>query len=423
MSLKLEQNLPEKELLSENHEISEGPGAILRKMQPVAEKPAVSADAHLMKLLADVGRTLVSTQSLPDILNRVVDMAFAAVPAERAFLMLRESADAALEARVLRQRDGKVPTNATLSRAVVRKVMRERVAMLATDATTNPAMSVTESIVRFNIRSFMCAPLWSQDEVIGVLYVDSPKRSQFTSADLDTLVALTNAAAIAIEQARLSTQLLAQTKQQERLQRYHSPAVVSRIIHSAEATDSGPTAQERDVTVMFCDLVGFTTMCERLTPVQAAELLNMFLTRMTDVVFEFEGTLDKFLGDALLAVFGAPFEQPDHPLQAVQAAVEMRKALAELNTQLDDKLAMRIAINSGVALTGDIGSPRRREFTVLGDVVNAASRIEAEVAKPGEIVISGATYERVKGKFHVRPLESKTLRGRTATSEFYAVED
>jgi adenylate cyclase len=144
---------------------------------------------------------------------------------------------------------------------------------------------------------------------------------------------------------------------------------------------------------------------------------------MTDVVFEHEGTLDKFLGDALLAVFGAPFDQPEHRFQSVQAAVEMRKALAELNTQLDQKLQMRIAINSGVALTGDIGSPRRREFTVLGDVVNTASRIEGEVAKPGEIVISGNTYQPIKDKFRFRRLEPKILRGRSAPSEFYAVED
>jgi adenylate cyclase len=291
------------------------------------------------------------------------------------------------------------------------------------DATTNPGVSVTESIVRFNIRSFMCAPLWSQDEVIGVLYLDSPKRSQFASADLDRVTALASAAAIAIEQARLSSQLLAETKQRERLQRYHSPSVVSRILHGGEAADAGPSAQERDVTVMFCDLVGFTAMCEPLTPVQAAELLNVFLTRMTDVVFEHEGTLDKFLGDALLAVFGAPFDQPDHAYEAVAAAIQMRKALVELNAQLEQKLAMRIAINSGVTLTGDIGSPRRREFTVLGDVVNTASRIEGEVAKPGEIVISGSTYERVKDRVRVRKLESKILRGRTTESEFYAVED
>jgi len=267
----------------------------------------------------------------------------------------------------------------------------------------------------------MCAPLWSQDEVIGVLYLDSPKRGQFGAPDLDTLAALANAAAIAIEHARLSSQVLEQTRMRERLQRYHSPAVVSRIVYSNEASDA-PTAEERDVTVMFCDLVGFTTMCEPMTPVQAASLLNSFLTRMTDVVFEHEGTLDKFLGDALLAVFGAPFDQPDHPFQAVQAALGMRKALADLNLQLDQKLEMRIAISTGVALTGDIGSPRRREFTVLGDVVNTASRIENEVAKPGEIVISGETFARVKGRVKARPLAGKVLRGRTAASEFYVVE-
>jgi adenylate cyclase len=421
LSLKLEQNLPETDLLSEDHEISEGPGTILRPVEAPA-RPIAAADSHLIKLLGEVGRTLVSTQTLPDILNRVVDMAFAAVPADRAFLMLRDSADAALEARVLRQRDGKVPANATLSRAVVRRVMRERIAILATDATTDPGLAVTDSILRFNIRSFMCAPLWSQDEVIGVLYVDSPKRSQFASGDLDTLTALANAAAIAIEQGRISGQLLEETKRRERLQRYHSPAVVSRIIHGHEGADSAPQAAERDVTVMFCDLVGFTAMCEPLTPVQAAALLNAFLTRMTDIVFEYEGTLDKFLGDALLAVFGAPFDQPDHALKAVEAAIAMRKGLVDLNLQLDQKLQMRIAINTGVALTGDIGSPRRREFTVLGDVVNTASRIEDEIAKPGDIVISGPTYERVKKQIKVRSLGSKTLRGRAASSDFYAVE-
>jgi adenylate cyclase len=422
VSASLEQRVAEQDLLSEGHEIAEGPGTIIQSVPMIPSTAASTADAPLMRLMAEVGRTLVSTQSLPDILKRVVDMAFQAVPAERAFLMLRDSADEALSARVLRMRDGSVPANPTLSRLVVRRVMRERVAILAADATTDPSLTVTDSILRFNIRSFMCAPLWSRDEVIGVLYVDSPKRGVFGAAELDTLTALTNAAAVAIEQARLSSQLLEETKRRERLQRYHSPAVVSRIIH-AHGEDSGPTAQERDVTVMFCDLVGFTTLCEPLAPAEAAKLLNTFLTRMTDVVFEHEGTLDKFLGDALLAVFGAPFEQPDHPLKAVEAALAMRRALADLNLTLGEtKLQMRITINTGVALTGDIGSPRRREFTVLGDVVNTASRMEDEVAGPGEIVISGSTYERVKTKVKARPLGSRTLRGRATPLEMYAVE-
>ena len=176
---------------------------------------------------------------------------------------------------------------------------------------------------------------------------------------------------------------------------------------------------------MFCDLVGFTALCEGMTPIQVAALLNSFLTRMTDMVFEHEGTLDKFLGDALLAVFGAPFEQPDHPYQAVQAALGMRKALADLNLQLDQKLEMRIAISTGIALTGDIGSPKRREFTVLGDVVNTASRIEDEIAKPGRNCnFRFHIYARVKGRVQVRPLAGRScadarvlgvLRGRGLT--------
>jgi adenylate cyclase len=419
--LVLEQAVAEKDLLTEDHQISDGPGTIMR---PIASEigPSSTGESHLVRLLADVNRTLLTTQSLTDVLNKVVEMAFDAVPAERAFLMLRESADEGLTARVLRHRDGSVPPKPTLSRMVVRKVMRDRVAILAVDATTDPGLGVTDSILRFNIRSFMCAPLWSREEVIGVLYVDSPKSAQFAAADLDAFTALANAAAVAIEQARLSTQLLEETKRRERLQRYHSPAVVSRIIH-ADESEVGTSAQERDVTVMFCDLVGFTSYCEQVPAAQAAAHLNAFLTRMTDVVFDHEGTLDKFLGDALLAVFGAPFDQPQHPLRAVQAALAMRRALAEMNAKQDGpKLGMRIAINSGLAITGDIGSPKRREFTVLGDVVNTAARIESEVAGPGEIVISGPTYERVKDRVKVRPLGSRALRGRAAPLDMYAVE-
>jgi adenylate cyclase len=424
VSLLLEQHVSEQELLSENHQIAEGPGTILRPMS-AAGRPENAGDGHLIRLLADVGRALLGTQSLNDILSRVVDHAFSVVPAERAFLMLRESADEALAARVLRHRDGTIPPNPTLSRMVVRRVMRERVAILATDATTDPGLGVTDSIMRFNIRSFMCAPLWSrEDEVVGVLYVDSPRSAQFKASDLDAFTALTNAAAVAIEQARLSGQLLEETRRRERLQRYHSPSVVSRILHAPDA-DQGMGAQERDITVMFCDLVGFTTLCERIAPAQAAALLNGFFARMTDVVFDHEGTLDKFLGDALLAVFGAPFDQPQHPLRAVQAALAMRRALADMNAKQPEapQLAMRIAINTGVALTGDIGSPKRREFTVLGDVVNTASRIEDEVAGAGEIVISGETFGRIKDRVKVRPLGARVLRGRSTAMEMYAVED
>ena len=222
-----------------------------------------------------------------------------------------------------------------------------------------------------------------------MLYADNPRTKKFVAEDLDVFTALATYAAVAIEQSRMSDQLLQETKRRERLQRYHSPSVVSRIL-GAEGTGIGTPflAQERDLTIMFCDLVSFTTLCENMAPAQVAHLLNQFFTKMAEDIFELEGTLDKFMGDAILAVFGAPFPQPDHADRAVQAALAMRASLAAMNAEPGARqLSMRIAIHSGRATTGDIGSPRRREFTVLGDVVNTTSRLESSVAKPGMIVI------------------------------------
>jgi adenylate cyclase len=139
-------------------------------------------------------------------------------------------------------------------------------------------------------------------------------------------------------------------------------------------------------------------------------------------VFEFDGTLDKFIGDAILAVFGAPLPQADHADRAIEAALGMRGALQELNRDFAaEPLQMRIALNSGVALTGDIGSPRRREFTVLGDVVNACSRLESTVCKPGQIVCTRATLDRAKKSYNAVSLGMVSLRGRQSEVEVFEI--
>ena len=376
---------------------------------------------RIVRLLTEIGKTLVRVQGIAQVLERVVDLVFDALPAERAFLLLRDSIDEPLTSRVMRNRDGTRPVKATLSRTIVNKVMRERVAMLAKDALYDPRLGSSGSVQFTNVRSFMCAPLWNHDEVIGVLYCDNPKSKKFNEDDLDVFAALCNYAAVAIEQSRLSAQLAEQTRQRERLQRYHSPGVTNQILHGA-AEDGGLAARTRDVSVMFCDIAGFTGLSQHLPPAAVGELLNEFFERMTDVIFDHDGTLDKFIGDAILAVFGAPLEQPDHATRAVAAAVAMRRELDQLNAEHPGRpISMRIAINSGEALTGDIGSPRRREFTVLGDVVNTASRMESSVAKPGQIVISQFTRERLSGGFNLRPLGGVKLRGRDNPIEMFEV--
>ena len=377
--------------------------------------------ARLLRLLTEIGKTLVTVQPLAQILSRVADLVFDVVPAERTFLLLRDSAGEALTARVLRNRDGSAPEHTTLSRTVINKVMGERVAMLASDALYDNRLDSAGSIQAMNIRSFMCAPLWNRNEVIGVLYADNPRSKRFTGEDLDVFTALANYAAVAIERARVADQLIQEMKRRERLQRYHSPGVVNRILHGGTGVDAPFLAQERDVTIMFCDLVSFTTMCEGMQPYEIAQVLNQYFGRMADVIFEFEGTLDKFIGDAILAVFGAPFDQADHADRAVETAMAMQRALQNLNRETNRELRMRIALNSGRAMTGDIGSPRRREFTVLGDVVNAASRIESSVAKADQIVISRTTLDRLTRKVNTRPLGTVNLRGRQAEVEVFEV--
>jgi len=255
-----------------------------------------------------------------------------------------------------------------------------------------------------------------------VLYCDNPRSKQFVEEDLEIFTALCNYAAVAIEQARLSQQLLEETKRRERLQRYHSPGVVNRILHSETVLNNNFITQERDVSVMFTDIVGFTKICENMAPAAIGELLNDYFGRMADIVFEHEGTLDKFIGDAILAVFGAPFDQPDHAERAVAAALDMRRELMRFNAgRPDDPIRMRIAINSGRALTGDLGSSKRKEFTTLGDVVNTASRLESTVCEPDQIVISESTRVQLGHSFDVKSLGSFSIRGRQSKVEAFEV--
>src|SRR5262249_7481604 len=146
-----------------------------------------------------------------------------------------------------------------------------------------------------------------------------------------------------------------ESERRERLQRYHSPAVVERIM-AQRSGDDVLGVQDRDISVLFADLVGFTTLSETLPPLEVAALLNRFFSAMSEAIFEEEGTVDKFIGDAILGVFGAPVEQADHARRAVRAAQAMRRAIARLNATGGPLLRVRYAINSGVAIAGDVGS-------------------------------------------------------------------
>ena len=160
-----------------------------------------------------------------------------------------------------------------------------------------------------------------------------------------------------------------------------------------------------------------------MSPAAVSLLLNEYLSRMTDIIFKYEGTLDKYIGDAIMAVFGAPLDMPDHAARSVKTALEMRVRLEEFNSERKEGplLRIRIGINSGKAVAGEIGSINKKEYTVLGDTVNTASRLESSVAKPMTVVIGENTYHSVKDQFDCRSLGNATLRGKEKEVAVYEV--
>jgi adenylate cyclase len=394
---------------------------VYRKSHDSGTASVLTDPQRPLRLLYEIGRTLAGPQPLDEVLAHVVDLAFESTNAERTLLLLYDASTDALVPRVVRYRHS-TPASTTLSRTIVNRVLRERVSMLAVNAQADPRWDTAQSIISLETKSFMCAPLWNDNEVIGVLYVDNRVTSRFTEADLELFTAFSNYAAVAIAQARLTARVQEEIRRRERLERYHSPAVVDRILARDSGADSDFIAQERELTVLFADLVNFTAMAEGMAPQTVVTILNGVFARMADAIFAHEGTLDKFIGDSVMAVFGAPLDLPHHALSAVRAAQSMRQALTALQRERPEPvLQMRIAIHTGVAMVGDIGSPTRRDFTVMGDVVNTAARMEQTVAGPGQIVVSRATYDQLQGKVAVRALGAHQFRGRTSHVELFEV--
>jgi adenylate cyclase len=204
--------------------------------------------------------------------------------------------------------------------------------------------------------------------------------------------------------------------------RYVAREVVTEILKDPDKIVL--TGERRDVTVLFCDVRGFTSISERLPPEEVVAMLNAFYTLMIDTTFKHDGTLDKFLGDGVMSVFGAPIYHADHTLRAVRTALAMQAGMRELSARrvAEGKapLTVGIGINAGEAVAGSVGTEARMEYTVVGDTVNLAARLEA-VAKPGQILISSAILTKLGEAVGARPLGRMRVKGKEEEIEVYDV--
>jgi len=385
---------------------------------------AVRDQPGILHLFSNAAEALLTSETLDQTLDRILAQVFASLPAERGVICLYDEESDTTEAKVMRTLEGVTDDPIVISTHITREVIKQKRALLVQDTQADHRFGGAESVIMMKIHSAMCAPLYRDRRVIGFIYVDrhSPE-TPFQTHHLQALSALAILSAVAVEQSALRDRLGQEREIRARLARYSSPAVVERIVADPEVAGVGMAADEGEVSVLFADLTGFTAMAETMNPTEVVRLLNQVFERLTEAVFDYEGTLDKFRGDGMMAFFGAPLAQPDHAERAVKAALRMQALLADLNANAHNRrfISMRIGINSGPVVVGDIGSPQRKDYTVIGDVVNVASRLEASIAQPGQVVIGSQTRRDVRSKFRCEALPDARLKGKIRSVKPYLV--
>jgi adenylate cyclase len=383
--------------------------------RPLADLLA-QTDRDRLQVLLRVSELLSSPASLDDLLARVLDLAFRILDADRGALLLR-GPTGELDARITRVREGvPAPAGPVYSRQIVRWSLDRGVAALFSDARHDPRVG-GGSVLAQSVGASMCAPLTPRDHPpIGALYVDTVGRPRrFDSDDLDLMTAFANQAAIAIHHGMLGARLAEEAMVRNDLLRFFPPNAVDAVVGRGGRLDP----YETEATVLFCDISGYTELSAELAPSELLELLNAYLPVVADVVFCHEGTLEKYIGDAVLAIWGAPIAHADDPERAVRAAVDMQRAVAALAADLGRPLSVHIGIDTGRVAAGNVGSSRYLQFATIGEATSLASRI-CTAAAPGEILVGEATARRLRD-VDLEPLAPVSVKGRAAPLALFRV--
>src|SRR3954449_13095041 len=391
--------------------------------QPGLREPAVSRE-KIFQVLVQVAKALLASEELQVVLTTVMEIIFRYLPVERGLIILFDEEGNPVP-KLTKFIDGAEQQDIPISRTILKMVAQQQVALMTSNALEDARLLGGKSIAIHGIRSAMCVPLWNKAHVIGAVQVDSPIHiGRFTEEDLDLLTALANFAAVAIERAQLGEKVEQERKIRSKMERYHSPAVIDEIVKGVVSADESEV-RIADVSILFADISGFTTISETKKPEEVSEFLSHFFTAAVDSIFAYGGTLDKFIGDAVMAFFGAPIPQDDHADRAVLAGLMLQRLVMDWNTQREKEnlppVRVRVGINSGLAVVGNVGTEKRVDYTVLGSSVNIASRLESGVAKPGQVVISQNTMDRIIGSFETQSLGEFALKGLQQKMPVYAV--
>ncbi len=363
----------------------------LKNLSSHAKDPQSDRIISILTSLFEVSKKLSTIFDIDTLLEEFMTAIFKSLPnADRGFIMMPDPKSGRMTERVIRLRKGDV-ANISASRTVIDRAVIRKEAILSRNVADDEQLKHGQSIVTEGIQSVLCVPMIrsaeGKDEILGLIYLDSFSLVKpFDNIDLSILSTIAGQAAVAIKNAQLIKEIEVSTELRTSLQRYLSPDVVEQVIE--KKLDIGLGGEIKEGTVLFADITDFTPMSERLDAATLVKMLNKYFTRMVEIVFSNAGTVDKFGGDSILSVWGAPKETPEAPFLAVKTALEMQNALFDLNTKENwsEFITIGIGLCSGKFLAGNIGSERRMEYTVIGHTVNLAQRVESLAASDAIMV-------------------------------------
>ena len=380
--------------------------------------------------LCEVSKIINFVFDLNVLLNLLMDLALKIIRARRGFIMLYEASAKELKAKVARNMGSERETTKAvgISQTIAWETFQKGELLATDDAVHDERFRGQESVISYAIGSVICVPLVSKEsERLGVIYLDNPAgQNRFDTEDIQFMTSFANQAAIAIENAQLYEKVRAEEKIRDRLQRFFSPGVMKKIMADEKGLALG--GEHKVATIMFCDIRGYTSLTEKIDTLVAVRILNEFLSSMTEAVFAEEGTLDKYIGDCVMAIFGAPVLHPDDPMRAVRVALDMKRRVGELKAEWREKIRIPeieqfeigIGIHTGEVIAGNIGNIQRMEYTVVSTAVNVASRLE-NYAEPGQIIVSRVTHDIVKDSIKARKLAPVKLKNISQPVEIYEV--
>ncbi len=385
----------------------------------ITDETVLRSDYERLRIGHELAKAVGSELDLEKLLPKILDKAFELVGADRGAILLMDSSGN-LVPRYVKTREGK-DDNIVLSKTVTNEVITNKAAVLSSDATMDSRFSGAHSIIMQGIRSTMTVPLLHADEILGIMHLDSQiATNAFTEKDLQICTGMAAQAAIAIQNARLATRIEQEAQTRAQISRLIPPSVVEQVVKGDLKLEKGGRLSE--ITMLYSDIRGFTSMSDGRPPEEVVNTLNEYFEVMVEVLFKNSGTLDKFVGDEIIGLFGAPIALEDAPYRAATCALEMMQALEEFNrTRAAENLAairIGIGLNTGKVITGAIGSTRALQYTAIGDAMNVASRL-VNLAKPGEIIVSEDTYNLVADRIEAVALPPVHVKGKVDALRVY----